>query len=124
MAETPCGSVHESPVRGQRTRPTLKTSTPSLECIIEDLSEANAGKGQLRIDYRRKLLRIILTKNVVWGTNALKPIARDARTQATASTSRFVTAVSGLLKQKAPPEELGRGEMSLSRHSACGCGTK
>jgi hypothetical protein len=50
MAETPCGSVHESPVRGQRTRPTLKTGTPSLECIIEDLSEANAGKGQLCID--------------------------------------------------------------------------
>ena len=24
MAETPCGSVHESPVRGQRTRQTLK----------------------------------------------------------------------------------------------------
>jgi hypothetical protein len=24
MAGTPCGSVHESPVRGQRTRPTLK----------------------------------------------------------------------------------------------------
>ena len=66
-AETPCGSVHESPVRGQRTRPTLKAGTPSLECIIEDLSEANAGKGQLRIDYRRKLLRIILTKNSFGG---------------------------------------------------------
>jgi hypothetical protein len=79
MAETPCGSVHQSPVRGQRTPPMLKTRTPSLECIIEDLSEANAGKGQLRIDYRRKLLRIVLTKNVVWETNASKPIARDAR---------------------------------------------
>jgi hypothetical protein len=33
MAETPCGSVHESPVRGQRTRPTLKDGAPSLECI-------------------------------------------------------------------------------------------
>jgi hypothetical protein len=50
MAETPCGSVHESPVRGQRTRPKLKTDTPSHECIVEDLSEANAGKGQLCID--------------------------------------------------------------------------
>ena len=38
----------------------------------------NTGKGQLRIDYRRKLLRIIPTKNVVWEINALKPIARDA----------------------------------------------
>jgi hypothetical protein len=67
MAETPRGSVHASPVRDQRTRPTLMTGTPSLECIIEDLSEENAGKGQLRIDYRRKLLPIILTKNVVGG---------------------------------------------------------
>jgi len=71
MAETPNGSVHESPVRGQRTRPALKAGTPSLECIFEDLSQANAGKGQLRIDYRRKILRIILTKAVVWGTNSL-----------------------------------------------------
>src|SRR6266851_4142130 len=69
---------------------------------MEDLSEANASKGQLRVDYKRKFLRIILTKNVVWGTNALKPIARDASAQATASTSRFVTAVSGLFKQKSP----------------------
>jgi hypothetical protein len=67
MAETPCGSVHESPVRGKRTRPTLRAGRPSLECIIEDLGEANAGKGQSRIDYRRELLRIILVKNVVWG---------------------------------------------------------
>jgi hypothetical protein len=81
MAETPCGSVHESPVRGQRTRPTLKAGTPSLECIIQNLSAANAGKGQSRIDYRRKLVRIILTKTIVWGANALKPIARDARAQ-------------------------------------------
>jgi hypothetical protein len=107
MAEMPWGSVHESPVRGQRTRPTLKTGTPSLECIIEDLSEANAGKGQLCIDCRRKLLRIILIKNVVWGANALEPIAHDARAQATASTSRFVTAVSGLQQKKPRPRNSG-----------------
>jgi len=52
MAETPCGSVHESPVRGQRTRQTLEAGAPSLECVIEDLREANTGKGQLRIDCR------------------------------------------------------------------------
>lgn len=68
-SETPCGSVHESPIRDQRTRPTLKTSTPLLDCIMEDLSEASAGNGQLRVDYRRKLLRITYTKNVVWETN-------------------------------------------------------
>ena len=38
MAETPCGSVHESPVRGQRTRPTLKAVATSLEFITEDLA--------------------------------------------------------------------------------------
>jgi hypothetical protein len=43
MAETPCGSVHESPVRGQRTRPTLKAVVPSLECVTENSCEANAG---------------------------------------------------------------------------------
>jgi hypothetical protein len=30
MAETPCGSAHESPVRGQRTRPTLKADMGAL----------------------------------------------------------------------------------------------
>jgi len=45
MAETPCGSVHESPVRGQRTRPTLKAVAPSLACITENSWEANAGSG-------------------------------------------------------------------------------
>ena len=53
MAETPCGSVHESPVRGQRTRPTLKAVAPSLECITENSCEANAGSGQLHINSRR-----------------------------------------------------------------------
>ena len=36
MGETLCGSVHESPVRGQRTRATLKAGAVSLECIIEN----------------------------------------------------------------------------------------
>lgn len=45
MAETPRGSVHESPVRGQRTRPTLKTVAPSLQYIPENSCEANAGSG-------------------------------------------------------------------------------
>ena len=31
----------------------LTAGTPSLECIIEDFSEANTGKGRLRIDYER-----------------------------------------------------------------------
>ena len=53
MAETPGGSVHESPVRGQRTRPTLKAGAPSLECITENSCKANAGSGQLHIDSRR-----------------------------------------------------------------------
>jgi polyferredoxin len=53
MAETPRGSVHESPFRGQRTRPTLKAAAPSLECITENSCEANAGTGQLHIDSRR-----------------------------------------------------------------------
>ena len=53
MAETPCGSVHESPVRGQRTRPTPKAVAPSLECITENSCEANAGSGQLHIGSRR-----------------------------------------------------------------------
>ena len=53
MAETPCGSVHESPVRGQRTRPTLKAVAPSLECITENSCEANAGSGQLHINSKR-----------------------------------------------------------------------
>src|SRR5213595_840459 len=45
MAETPFGSVHESPVRGQRTRATLKADAASLECIAENFCEANAGMG-------------------------------------------------------------------------------
>ena len=45
MAETPCGSVHESPVRGQRTRPTLEAVAPSLEYITDNSCEANAGSG-------------------------------------------------------------------------------
>ena len=49
MAETPCGSVHKSPVRGQRTRPTPKAVAPSLECITENSCETNAGSGQLHI---------------------------------------------------------------------------
>ena len=53
MAETPCGSVHESPVRGQRTRPTLKAVAPSLEYITDNSCEANAGSGQLHIDSKR-----------------------------------------------------------------------
>jgi hypothetical protein len=39
--------VHESPVRGQRTRPTLKAGTPSLECITENSCE------ELHIDSKR-----------------------------------------------------------------------
>ena len=123
MAETPCGSVHESPVRGQRTRPTLKAGTPSLECIIEDLSEAVADKGQLRIDYRRKLLRIILTKNVVLG-DSLKPIARECEHSSNVHIKVCNCRERTFEAKKVPPEELGRDEMSLSRHSACGCGTK
>src|SRR6266508_904478 len=53
MAETPCGSVHESPVRGQRTRATLKAGAASLECITENFCKANAGMGQLHIVSRR-----------------------------------------------------------------------
>jgi hypothetical protein len=84
IAETLGGSVHASPVSDQRTRPTLKTGPPSPGCIIKDLRDANS-KIQLRIDYKRKLLGIILTKNIIWGAaNTLEPIARDARAQATA----------------------------------------
>lgn len=50
MAETPCGSVHESPVRGQRTRAMQKAGAPSLECITEN---SNTGMGQLHIVSRR-----------------------------------------------------------------------
>jgi hypothetical protein len=45
------------------------------------LTEVIGGKGQLRIEYGRKLLRVIPTKNVFWGINALKPVACDARAQ-------------------------------------------
>src|SRR5215212_2978284 len=38
MAETPCGSVHESPVRGQRTRPTLKAVEPSMSVSLGTLA--------------------------------------------------------------------------------------
>jgi hypothetical protein len=37
----------------------------------------------------------------------LEPIAHDARAQATASTSRFVTAVSGLQQKKPRPRNSG-----------------
>ena len=52
MAETPCGSVHESPVRGQRTRPTLKAGAPSLECVTENFAR-DAASGQLHINSKR-----------------------------------------------------------------------
>ena len=38
MAGTPCGSVHESPVRGQRTRPTLEAVAPSLVISLRILA--------------------------------------------------------------------------------------
>jgi hypothetical protein len=62
MAETHRGSVHESPFRSQRTRPTLKAIAPSL--ITENSCEANAGSGQLHIDSKRNWTAIAVRFDV------------------------------------------------------------